>query len=122
MKEDQAAASQKRILRVEEGRVLGERALCGIGFSSEEARIITDHLIDAALCGYDFAGLPRILTIAEDPRTRQARRQSCFHWGRASRTGHESDRPGFSFRPRSRHIRYGHRVVDAWRSHTSLSP
>lgn len=81
MKEDQAAASQKRILRVEEGRVLGERALCGIGFSSEEARIITDHLIDAALCGYDFAGLPRILTIAEDPRTRQARRQSCFHWG-----------------------------------------
>jgi LDH2 family malate/lactate/ureidoglycolate dehydrogenase len=44
-----------------------------LGFSEEEARIITDHLIDSALCGYDYIGLPRILTIAEDPRTRQDR-------------------------------------------------
>jgi LDH2 family malate/lactate/ureidoglycolate dehydrogenase len=44
-----------------------------LGFSEEEARIITDHLIDSALCGYDYIGLPRILTIAEDPRTRRDR-------------------------------------------------
>jgi LDH2 family malate/lactate/ureidoglycolate dehydrogenase len=64
----------KRILPVAEARELGERALCAIGFDPQEAGIIADHLIDAALCGYDFAGLPRILTIAEDPRTREPRR------------------------------------------------
>jgi LDH2 family malate/lactate/ureidoglycolate dehydrogenase len=58
---------------VDEARTLGERALASLGFDAEEARIITDHLIDSALCGYDFAGLPRILTIAEDARTRQGR-------------------------------------------------
>lgn len=66
-------APQKKIMQAEEARPLGERALRGIGFTADEARIIADHLIDAALCGYDFAGLPRILTIAEDPRTRQPR-------------------------------------------------
>ncbi len=62
-----------RIVPADEARRLGERALESLGFAAEEARIITDHLIDSALCGYDFAGLPRVLTIAEDPRTRQER-------------------------------------------------
>jgi LDH2 family malate/lactate/ureidoglycolate dehydrogenase len=62
-----------RIVPVDEARALGERALMSLSFSEEEARIITDHLIDSALCGYDYIGLPRILTIAEDPRTRQDR-------------------------------------------------
>jgi LDH2 family malate/lactate/ureidoglycolate dehydrogenase len=53
--------------------MLGELALASLGFTAEEARIITDHLIDSALCGYDYIGLPRVLTIAEDPRTRQDR-------------------------------------------------
>lgn len=67
------AEDQKRIVPVDEARTLGERALASLGFTAEEARVITDHLIDSALCGYDFAGLPRILTIAEDARTRQGR-------------------------------------------------
>jgi LDH2 family malate/lactate/ureidoglycolate dehydrogenase len=62
-----------RVVPVEEARALAQRALESLGFPAEEARVITDHLIDSALCGYDFAGLPRVLTIAEDPRTRQER-------------------------------------------------
>ncbi len=62
-------------LSVADAQALGERALQKIGFSGEEARVITAHLVDAALCGYAFAGLPRILTIAEDPRTREQRRR-----------------------------------------------
>jgi L-2-hydroxycarboxylate dehydrogenase (NAD+) len=67
------ASDANRIVPVDEARTLGERALGSVGFTAEEAHVITDHLIDAALCGYEFAGLPRVLTIAEDPRTRQAR-------------------------------------------------
>lgn len=58
-------------LSVTEATATAEHALVRIGFSPEESRIIAAHLMDAALCGYPFAGLPRILTIAEDPRTKQ---------------------------------------------------
>ncbi len=60
-------------LSVPEATATAEGALVRIGFSLPEAQVIAAHLIDAALCGYTFAGLPRILTIAEDPRTRQKR-------------------------------------------------
>jgi LDH2 family malate/lactate/ureidoglycolate dehydrogenase len=66
-------SAPNRIVPVDEACALGERALASLGFTAEEARVITDHLIDSALCGYDYIGLPRILTIAEDPRTRQDR-------------------------------------------------
>ena len=62
-----------RTVPAEEARTMGERALASLGLDAEEARIITDHLVDSALCGYDYIGLPRVLTIAEDPRTRQPR-------------------------------------------------
>lgn len=58
-------------LSVAEATALGERALQRVGYSGEDARIIVDQLVDNALCGYKFAGLPRILAIASDPRTRQ---------------------------------------------------
>jgi LDH2 family malate/lactate/ureidoglycolate dehydrogenase len=61
-------------LGVAEAQSLGERALQKLGFPEDEARIVAAHLVDAALCGYGFAGLARILTIAEDPRTREPRR------------------------------------------------
>ena len=48
-------------------------ALARIGFPAEEARIVTDQLIDNSLCGYRFAGLPRILAIARDAKTGAAR-------------------------------------------------
>ena len=60
-------------LSVAASTTLGERALGRVGYSGEEARIIVDQLVDNALCGYKFAGLPRILAIASDPRTREPR-------------------------------------------------
>lgn len=60
-------------LSVAEAVALGERALTRAGYAGEDARIIVDQLVDNALCGYTFAGLPRILAIAGDERTRRAR-------------------------------------------------
>ncbi len=52
-----------------EARFIGERALKAVGYTDEEAGIVVDQLVDNALCGYRFASLPRILTIAADQRT-----------------------------------------------------
>jgi LDH2 family malate/lactate/ureidoglycolate dehydrogenase len=60
-------------LDVADARQLGEAALHRIGFPADEACIITDQLIDNALCGYRFASLPRILAIAEDAKTAKPR-------------------------------------------------
>ncbi len=60
-------------MSVAEATALGESALQRIGYPAEEAHIIVDQLVDNALCGYKFAGLPRILAIAGDGKTRQAR-------------------------------------------------
>jgi len=53
---------------------VGNSALRRLGYSEEDAKIITDQLIDNALCGYRFASLPRILAIASDAKTREERR------------------------------------------------
>jgi L-2-hydroxycarboxylate dehydrogenase (NAD+) len=60
-------------LSIAEARALGETTLQRIGYPSDEAAIITDQLIDNALCGYRFASLPRILAIAEDEKTGKPR-------------------------------------------------
>ena len=62
-------------LGVAEARLLGEATLRRIGYPDEEAAIITDQLIDNALCGYRFASLPRILAIAGDEKTDKPRTQ-----------------------------------------------
>jgi LDH2 family malate/lactate/ureidoglycolate dehydrogenase len=61
-------------LTVVEARALAERALAGIGYDAAEARIIADHVIDAALCGYEYSGLAKILNIPEHPRFKLPRR------------------------------------------------
>ena len=61
-------------LGVIEARALGEGALRGIGYSADEARIIADHCIDAALCGYEYSGLAKILNVADSPSFKQPRR------------------------------------------------
>jgi LDH2 family malate/lactate/ureidoglycolate dehydrogenase len=55
-------------LSVDDARSLGERALRGIGYDADEARIVTDHVIDAALCGYEYSGLAKLLNIPEHRR------------------------------------------------------
>src|SRR5205814_3765394 len=61
-------SSDRIHLGVEEARALGQRALRGIGYDGEEARIVADHVIDAALCGYEYSGLAKILNIPEHRR------------------------------------------------------
>ena len=60
-------------LSVAEARALGEGALARVGYGEDDARIVVDQLIDNSLCGYRFAGLPRILAIARDGRTQRDR-------------------------------------------------
>jgi LDH2 family malate/lactate/ureidoglycolate dehydrogenase len=60
-------------LSVGDAQALGEAALARIGYVADDACIITDQLIDNALCGYRFAGLPRILAIAREAKTRDTR-------------------------------------------------
>jgi LDH2 family malate/lactate/ureidoglycolate dehydrogenase len=67
--------SQNRVrLSASEAQTLAEQALRKIGYDAEEARIIADHVVDAALCGYEYSGLPKILNVAEHRQLRQPRR------------------------------------------------
>jgi LDH2 family malate/lactate/ureidoglycolate dehydrogenase len=69
-----AADSAERIhLSVADARALSERAMRGIGYEPEEARILADHVIDAALCGYEYSGLPKLLNVADHPRFKAPR-------------------------------------------------
>jgi len=61
-------------LTPQEAADLGQRALEAVGYSGEDARITIDQLVDNSLCGYRFAGLPRVLAIATDVKTRQPRK------------------------------------------------
>jgi len=61
-------------LTVDEARTLGEQALGRVGYDAEEASIITDHVLDAALCGYEYSGLPKILNVAEHRSLKEPRR------------------------------------------------
>lgn len=52
---------------------LSERSMRGIGFDAEEAHIIADHVMDAALCGYEYSGLPKLLNIVDSPYFKEPR-------------------------------------------------
>ena len=60
-------------LSVADARALSEQAMRGIGYEPDEARILADHAIDAALCGYEYSGLPKLLNVAEHPRLKAPR-------------------------------------------------
>src|SRR2546429_9922067 len=62
-----AVTTERVHLSVAEARALSERAMRGIGYAPEEARILADHVIDAALCGYEYSGLPKLLNVADHP-------------------------------------------------------
>jgi LDH2 family malate/lactate/ureidoglycolate dehydrogenase len=60
-------------MQVDDAQALGEAALRSVGYNAEEAAIVTAHLVDAAMWGYEFAGLPRILVIADRPELKKPR-------------------------------------------------
>ena len=60
-------------LSVAEARAHAESAMRGIGYDAEEAYIVADHEIDAALSGYEYSGLAKLLNIPEHRRFKQQR-------------------------------------------------
>jgi LDH2 family malate/lactate/ureidoglycolate dehydrogenase len=61
---DQIAKDRIR-LSIDDARSTGEAAMRGAGFSNDDARILTDHVLDAALCGYEYSGLPKLLNVVD---------------------------------------------------------
>lgn len=57
-----------------EAHALGVESLTRIGLTRDEASVTTDHLVDNMLCGYHFAGLPRILAMAATDDIKRLRR------------------------------------------------
>ncbi len=60
-------------MSVDEARALGEAAMRGAGYDEEDARILTDHVLDAALCGYEYSGLAKLLNVVDYPDFRLPR-------------------------------------------------
>lgn len=52
-------------LRIEDAAALAERALHELGYPSDDARTIVEHLLDCELRGLGYSGLARIVSIAE---------------------------------------------------------
>jgi LDH2 family malate/lactate/ureidoglycolate dehydrogenase len=61
-------------LSVAEARALGEAAMRGAGYGEDDARILTDHVLDAALCGYEYSGLAKLLNVVDYPDFKRPRR------------------------------------------------
>jgi LDH2 family malate/lactate/ureidoglycolate dehydrogenase len=61
-------------LSVQEVRQLAEAAMAAAGHSTEDSRIIADHLVDCELRGLGFGGLARALSIVERLRRVDERR------------------------------------------------
>ena len=57
-----------------EARDLAQQVLERVGYDAEEARMIGEHVVDAALCGYEYSGLPKILNVVEHRQLRKPRR------------------------------------------------
>jgi LDH2 family malate/lactate/ureidoglycolate dehydrogenase len=68
-----APSSARVQLDVAEARAVAMAALRAIGYTEDETTILTDHMLDAALCGYEYSGLPKILQIAANPKSKQPR-------------------------------------------------
>jgi LDH2 family malate/lactate/ureidoglycolate dehydrogenase len=70
----QGTANDRIRMTVTEARALGQEAMRGAGYDDDDTRILTDHVLDAALCGYEYSGLPKLLNVVDEPNFRQPRR------------------------------------------------
>ena len=60
-------------LSVDDASELSINVLIELGYTVDEATTITEHLVSNAVSGYTFAGLPRILAIADSPELKKPR-------------------------------------------------
>ncbi len=67
--------AHKVTLSLAEARARAEAALAGLGYDASESRVIALHVLDAALCGYEYSGLAKILQIARNPLFAQPRHE-----------------------------------------------
>lgn len=65
------AGAERIALSVDAARELATAALRALGYDPEQTAILCEHMLDAALCGYEYSGLPKILQIAANPKRRQ---------------------------------------------------
>jgi len=70
---DRTAEARIR-MTVAQARALGEAAMRGAGHDDGDARILTDHVLDAVLCGYEYSGLPKLLNVVDDAHFQRPRR------------------------------------------------
>ena len=61
-------------LTVAEAYSLATGAMESVGFDVAESAVIADHVIDAALCGYEYSGLPKLLNLIDHPNFSAPRR------------------------------------------------
>jgi LDH2 family malate/lactate/ureidoglycolate dehydrogenase len=61
----QAADAGRVHLGCAQAHELALAALRGIGYDAGEAGLIAAHVLDAALCGYEYSGLAKILNVAQ---------------------------------------------------------
>ncbi len=62
-------------LTADEARALAVSSLKKTGYYDEQASVIADHVMDAALCGYEYSGLPKLLNVFEHKNLRKPRRR-----------------------------------------------
>lgn len=62
-------------LTSDEASDLATGALKKAGYDDEQAGIIAAHVMDAALCGYEYSGLPKLLNVFEHKNLRLPRRR-----------------------------------------------
>ncbi len=55
-------------LTIAEATDLAIRALSRAGMTAQNAQIVADHLVDAALCGHEFSSLARAIALADEIR------------------------------------------------------
>ena len=68
------SADRVRLTTAEAGD-LATNALKRTGYDDEQAAVIAAHVMDAALCGYEYSGLPKLLNVFEHKNLRQSRRR-----------------------------------------------
>ena len=66
-----APPRQRVHLTLAGARALSINAWRGAGYGATDAAVLTDHLLDAALCGYEYSGLPKILQVVGSPKHQQ---------------------------------------------------
>src|SRR5690348_2894907 len=53
------------LLKIDDARDLARRVLVQHRLTPDDADVVADHLVDAHLTGYTFAGLPRLLVVLD---------------------------------------------------------